>query len=146
MVIPYEPYIEDEKIYVKSENDVYEEFMKKEDIAKVNIVSAKTGYTLISQDIFKQGKHYWGYVIIKKNSGVFDANDYQVADINIKSSSNAINNACYLTDDVWASKCVGYLYVSQYNSETGVYPFVIVKDTNNSNFNYAKFFIDMIED
>lgn len=30
MEIPYEPYIEDEKIYVKSENDVYEEFMKKE--------------------------------------------------------------------------------------------------------------------
>lgn len=69
-----------------------------------------------------------------------------MADINIKSSSNAINNACYLTDDVWTSKCVGYLYVSQYNSKTGVYPFVIVKDNNNSNSNYAKFFIDMIED
>ena len=133
-------------IYVRNSNGVYEEFIKKEDIAKVNIVSAKTGYTLISQDIFKQGKHYWGYVVIKKDSGVFDANDYNVADINIKSSSNAINNACYLSDDVWASKGVGYLYVSQYNSKTGVYPFVIVKDTNNSNLNYAKFFIDMIED
>lgn len=141
----YEPYVEPQ-IYIKNSNDVYEEFIKKDDIAKVNIVSAKKGYTLISQDIFKQGKHYWGYVIIKKDSGVFDANDYNVADINIKSSSNAINSACYLTDDVWASKRVGYLYVRQYNSKTGAYPFVIVKDTNNSNLNYAKFFIDMIED
>ena len=40
MVIPYEPYIEDEKIYVKSENDVYEEFMKKEEVETYKLLGS----------------------------------------------------------------------------------------------------------
>ena len=140
---------EDKKIYIKNSNDVYEEFIKKEDkedIAKVKIVSAKTGFTLMSQDIFKQGKHYWGYVVIKKDSGAFDSNEYRVANINIKSSFTAINSACYLSDNQWTSRYVGYLFVGKYDSKTGEYPYVIVRDVNNNNLNYAKFFIDMIED
>lgn len=37
-----------------------------------DFVVANGGYTVEDSNIFKQGKHYFGYVIIKKTTGYFD--------------------------------------------------------------------------
>ena len=127
---------------------LFEEKIQDLTIEQANdFVVANNGYTVEDSNIFKQGKHYWGYIIIKKDSGIFSDNDEKVANLTVK-STNVINNACYLTDDKWASKGIGYLYISQYqinDNKVELYPFIIVKDTNNSNSNYAKLYVDIVE-
>lgn len=80
------------------------------EIQRVTIATAKSGYTILDQVIYKQGKHYFGTLIVKKNSGVFNTTQEDVASLSI-TIENQINSGCFLSGSLWSTHTVGYLYI-----------------------------------
>lgn len=117
---------------------LFEEKIQDLTIEQANdFVVANNGYTVEDSNIFKQGKHYFGYVIIKKTTGYFDnLGQTQVATLK-EGTINVVNSGCFISNTIWSTDAVGYLYIVNKN--------VIVSDKSNSNkYNYAKINIDVV--
>ena len=115
-----------------------EEMIKDSSIEQANdFIVANEGYTVEDSNIFKQGKHYFGYVIIKKATGYFDnLGQTQVATLK-EGMINVVNSGCFISNTIWSADAVGYLYIVNKN--------IIVSDKSNSNkYNYAKINIDLV--
>ena len=103
-------------------------------ISKNNIFTANSGFTIVNQYIYKQGKHYFGDLIVKKNSGNFSADGTQLGTLNVTPTWN-INSGCYVSNDEWKVTGVGYLYINKTNK---------IVNVSASNVNYAKIHIDFM--
>lgn len=135
---PYEAYVEN-KMFVKNSNDVYEEFIKKEDEISINETpfTANEGYTIDLQYINKQGKHYWGTVVLHKNSGMFGSSEIPLR-CNVE-LAQIFSYGCFLGTNTYNALAVGYFHLRT-NQE------LYVGDNNNtSKYNYARCFVDFIE-
>lgn len=129
----------DKKIYIKNSNDVYEEFIKKEDEISINETpfTANEGYTIDLQYINKQGKHYWGTVVLHKNSGMFGSSEIPLR-CNVE-LAQIFSYGCFLGTNTYNALAVGYFHLRA-NQE------LYVGDNNNtSKYNYARCFVDFIE-
>lgn len=82
----YEPYVEP-KIYIKNDNDVYEEFtkdVKYERIELSDFITLNTGFSILYDRIFKHENHYSGYITIKKDSD-FTGGDEELGTLKVQS-------------------------------------------------------------
>lgn len=154
----YEEYI-NHTIYVKNDNDEYEEFIKKnivrnskvestEEAYSCNYINSsleiekiegffvvKPGYTILFDKIFKQGKHYFGNLIVKKNSGNF-TNIQEAVATPSKTLNGNYNTGCFLANNIYASHAIGYCYFG----ENVVY----IADQNEKGYNVAKMNVDIV--
>lgn len=154
----YEEYI-NPAIYVKNDNDEYEEFIKKnivrnskvestEEAYSCNYINSsleiekiegffvvKPGYTILFDKIFKQGKHYFGNLIVKKNSGNF-TNIQEAVATPSKTLNGNYNTGCFLANNIYASHAIGYCYFG----ENVVY----IADQNEKGYNIAKMNVDIV--
>ena len=78
--------------------------------AQVTIATAKSGYTILDQVIYKQGKHYFGNLIVKKDSGEFNETQENVALLSFTVNKQQ-NSGCFLSGSQWNANVVGYLYI-----------------------------------
>lgn len=107
------------------------------EIQRVTIATARSGYTILDQVIYKQGKHYFGNLIVQKNSGVFDGNQEDVVSLSITVNAQC-NSGCFLSGSMWSTHTVGYLYISGTS--------VLVSDNQQTGLmNIAKIPIDVVE-
>lgn len=153
----YKPF-EIDTVYIKNENNEYEQYLKEDIIYNnlttsskntyscdyinnnFNIVQAnelmtlKTGYTAYDTNIFRQGNHYFGNITIQKNEGYFTNSQVVVATLT-KSCKGVFNTFCGLSNSQWESVAAGYCYFGG----TVCY----VADKLNRQYNVAKIHIDV---
>lgn len=70
---------------------------------------ATDGFEILYMTVYKQWRHYFGMIVVKKINGVFVPEQDLPIKFN-KTVSGHINFMCSLSDNVWASKDVGYSY------------------------------------
>lgn len=109
---------------------------KIEIVQNTDIISLNSGYSFVtgSYPIFKQGKHYWGYILIKKDSGTFTRTQEKVGSFKIP-ILGAGNTFCSLSTNEWKSQSIGYFY---FNVD------ITISDENNNGYNTAKAYIDVV--
>lgn len=102
-----------------------------------DFVIANDGYEISYPNIFKQGKHYFGSLIIKKTTGYFDNTGSERVCTLSKNIIGNINSSCFLCTTSWDANILGYLWMSDKSA--------IVSDKTNSNkYNFAKINIDVV--
>ena len=99
--------------------------------------SAMDGFTIIDETIYKQGNHYFGTIIVKKDEGEFGSTADTVITLPI-TIPRAVNSFCCLTNSEWQANIIGYLYISASNSRIGVGNFV------GGSYNIAKIEINLM--
>lgn len=106
------------------------------DIVQVtDFITANNGYTLMEQNIFRQGNHYFGDVVIKKNAGAFSADSENVATLK-KNIVGTINSCAFLCGSQWANGGTGYLFIGGTS--------IIISDFTGNSYSFAKFHIDVV--
>lgn len=154
----YKPF-EIDTVYIKNENDEYELYLKEYIIHNYlassskstyscnyindnfNIVQAnelieiKDGFTIIGRNIFRQGNHFFGNLVVKKNSGNFKNIQEVVANLT-RSCKGTFNQGCFLSNNQYATYDVGYAYFGN----TVLY----VADHKESGYNIAKIHVDIV--
>lgn len=159
-VIPteFEEYI-NPTIYAKNKDGIYEKFIKKNvvnnnktestedtyscdyinsslEIEQANdLLIVQNGYSFLDINIFKQGKHYFGDVVVKKNSGNFTNIQELVAKLS-RTVKGVYNSGCFLTSNQYSVHDVGYCYIGGTN--------FYVADHKEKGYNYAKIHIDLV--
>lgn len=120
-----------EKRIAELENQIKIELINRADIIELN-----EGFSFGQGNyaMFKQGKHYWGYVVIKKDSGTFTNKQESVGKFKIN-MRGVINSFCALSDSEWSSKYFGYTYIQQDS---------ITICSASENGNTAKLYIDIV--
>lgn len=102
-----------------------------------NFIVAATGYEVLTQDVFKQGKRYWGSAVIQKSSGTISSSASTVFAKFASQVQNIINSGCFLGTEQWSTSAVGYFYTSGVN--------IIIADSANSNkYTVAKINFDVV--
>lgn len=97
-----------------------------------SVLTMRSGYTLVQGKLYRQGKRYFGDLVVKKNSGSFsNESDEIVADLSV-TPIHDINSFCVGADSQWSAQAVGYLY---YGSTVHICMVATGK-------NYAKFHLD----
>lgn len=79
-----------------------------------NKVSMETGYTINTSysKLYKQGKHIFGNLVLKKSTGVYDATGDTVATITDYPPILTVVNAIGLTNTVNQMQNIGWIYIS----------------------------------
>ena len=134
----YEPYIET-TVNVK-ENGSFSEILNVDEVKNIietaTPFTANEGYTIDLQYMNKQGKHYWGTIVLHKNSGTFGNSEIPLK-CNV-GLAQIFTFGCFLGINEYSSLAVGYLHL---RANQDLY----VGDNNNtSKYNYARFFIDFV--
>lgn len=99
--------------------------------------SAMEGFTILDETIHKQGNHYFGTIIIKKDEGDFSSTQDIVLELPIK-IPKAVNSFCCLTNSEWQANIMGYFYISSSNSRVSIGNFV------GGSYNIAKIEINLM--
>lgn len=135
----YEEYIEP-KMYVLNNNNVYEEFIKKEElnsIAWTDTITANTGYE-ISGYCIKFKNRYSGYMLIKNLNSTFNGEQIEIG--NFKSKSKITINGFGVSGngaDYWGiPSSFSYLYIHA-NTKN-------LLARSKSGTKYMKVFLDII--
>lgn len=100
-----------------------------------NFITAKSGYTIKSQHIFKQNNHFWGNVVIQKDSGTFGSTTEAIATLPTPIQGN-VNSGCFMSQGEWSAKNVGYLYIGNNTIQ--------VSDPNATTNNVVKIDLDIV--
>lgn len=100
-----------------------------------NFITAKSGYTIKSQNIFRQNNHYWGNVVIQKDSGTFGSTQEDVATLGASIKGN-VNSGCFMSAGQWSAKNVGYLYMGD--------NYIKIADPNATTNNIVKIDINVV--
>lgn len=79
-----------------------------------NKVSMETGYTIDTSysKLYKQGKHIFGNLVLKKSTGVYDVTGDTVATITDYPPILTVVNAIGLTNTVNQMQNIGWIYIS----------------------------------
>jgi hypothetical protein len=100
-----------------------------------DFITANDGYTILEQNIFRQGNHYFGDVVIKKNSGAFSTDSENVATLK-RSIVGTVNSCSFLCGSQWANGGTGYLFIGGTS--------IIISDFTGNSYSFAKFHIDVV--
>ena len=100
-----------------------------------NAFSAPSGYTILQNSVYQIGKFVFGNIVVKKNSGNFSASQETVLTTLIP-ITDAINTGCFLSNDQWSNKTIGYLFLNK----TGV---TVSTYESNLECNVAKIFFEV---
>lgn len=108
----------------------------KNDIVQVtDFITANDGYTILEQNIFRQGRHYFGDVVIKKNNSAYSPDSENVATLK-KSIVGTINSCLFLSGSQWSNGGTGYLFIGDTS--------VLIADFTGNSYSFAKFHIDVV--
>ena len=114
-----------------------EDVNKIERVLASSIISLNSGYSFLEETtlpIYKQGKHYWGDIIIK-TSNVFNNLQQNLGSFKIN-LQGTINSFCSVSNDEYRSNVIAYTYYEKAH--------IYVADHSNSQSNIVKIHLDFM--
>lgn len=108
-----------------------------EEVALTDFISMNTNFSLSESSVYKQGKHIFGNIIVKKSSNYGSSSDV-VGTINSGyRPAKGLLPVCVLGADEWNSASVGYCYITTEGA-------LRIADQVSSNKKAAKVHIDYV--
>ena len=105
-------------------------------ITNVSIFTPATGFSLKEQNVWKQGNHYFGYLVVQKTTGNFGSSTDTIGTMN-KELEVPINTGGFLGTTQWTAHRTAYVYINK----TGT---ILVSDSNGSACSFVKIHLDFI--
>lgn len=100
-------------------------------VDRTDFITMNTGYEIVTGQIYKTGKHYFGNLVIKKTDGYFSGSE--VVGTLVHHPRAAVNYGAFFSDSEWGTQAIGYLYCSAYGVQV---------QTDTANKNYVKIQFD----
>lgn len=134
-------FVNDSEPYLSAENlnQMQSNIEDETKIEEIELITMNEGFSMVgSQKFFKQGRHIWGDVIIKKDDGAF-TNAYSYPVTLKYAIPYGYNTFCILTNGQFGADKIAYMYVSGNNASS-----LLIADASNSGNNHAKIHLDYV--